>query len=123
MELFAQLAFAMFIWHALADFPLQGDFLAKAKNPKTQIPGIPYYTALYMHGLIHAGGVWLITGHMYLATLETLVHCVIDELKCRGFIDFEVDQILHLACKLAYAGLVVHIAPQGYTFLSHLTHG
>ena len=120
MELFGHLAFAMLIWHALADYPLQGDFLAKAKNPNTPVPGISWGTALYMHGLIHSAGVWVITGYYTLAMIELALHCIIDRLKCAKVIDFEMDQALHIACKVGYAGYVVYMAPPAYTFLSHL---
>lgn len=29
--------------HALCDYPLQGDFLAKAKNRAAPLPGVPWY--------------------------------------------------------------------------------
>lgn len=122
MELFFNLILAMFMWHAIADFPLQGDFMAKAKNPTTAIPGISSYMVLYMHCLIHAAGVWLITGIQFLAAVEIITHAAIDTLKNRKLIDFELDQILHLTCKVIYAAIVVcvlKLTGGDYSFLSH----
>ena len=34
--------FWLMVGHALADYPLQGDFLAKAKNRTAPIPGVPW---------------------------------------------------------------------------------
>ena len=47
--------------HALCDYPLQGDFLAKAKNPAQPIPGVPWWCAMAAHCAIHAGAVLLVT--------------------------------------------------------------
>ncbi len=91
--------------HALADYPLQGDFLAKAKNRTAPIPGVPWYQALGAHAAIHAGLVGVITGSVWLALLELVAHFVIDDLKCRGRLSFNQDQSGHLVCKLLWAGL------------------
>ena len=88
--------------HALADYPLQGDFLAKAKNRTTPIPGVPWWQALAAHSAIHAGFVLVITGSLLLTAVEFVVHAVTDDAKCRGRINFNTDQAVHVACKLAY---------------------
>jgi hypothetical protein len=56
------LLIALLTAHALADYPLQGDFLSKAKNRMAPIPGVPWRQALGAHAFIHAGAVALITG-------------------------------------------------------------
>jgi hypothetical protein len=94
---------ALIFWHALADYPLQGDFLAKAKNRYTPIAGIDWYVALFMHCAIHAGGVWFITGSLWLGVVELVLHYAIDDAKCTNVIDFKLDQVLHLVCKIAFA--------------------
>jgi hypothetical protein len=43
------LFFWLLVGHAIADYPLQGDFLAKAKNYTLAIPGIPWQQALFWH--------------------------------------------------------------------------
>lgn len=97
---------AMFFWllvgHALADYPLQGDFLARAKNHRNPIPGVPPYLALGMHSLIHAGAVTLATGSILLGGAEFVLHCVIDFGKCSNWYGFASDQWLHIACKWLY---------------------
>jgi hypothetical protein len=108
---------ALIFWHALADYPLQGDFLAKAKNRKTPVPGIDWRVALFMHSVIHAGGVWLITGHLILGLVELFLHYLIDDAKCRNYITFKEDQSYHLVCKIAFAIAAVMAPNWGYGIL------
>ena len=104
--------FSLFGWHFLADFPLQGDFLSRAKNPNTAIQGIAWWYALLAHASIHGFGVMLITGSISLGIIETVFHFSIDCLKCAGKTSFLFDQFLHLACKVLiwviYLVSVVH---------------
>lgn len=93
-------------WHAIADYPLQGDFLAKAKNHTAPIPGIDWWIALLNHSAIHAVGVAFITGSVPLACAEFVLHSVTDWLKCDGRISFRVDQAVHVGCKLIWALMV-----------------
>ena len=68
------LLFAYLIGHALADFPLQGDFLAIGKERHgnlekltgTAWPRGMWAYCLTMHSLIHAGAVWFISGSVIL---------------------------------------------------------
>jgi hypothetical protein len=94
--------FALISAHALADYPLQGDFLAKAKNRAAPIPGVPFWQALGAHSIIHGAAVALITKSTALGIAETAVHAVTDDLKCRGKLTFNQDQAIHIACKLAW---------------------
>ena len=96
----------LLVGHALADYPLQGDFLAKAKLGT--IPGIPGWYALAVHSTIHAGFVLWFTGVEELAAVEFVAHFVIDKLKINNRISFMVDQALRIACKLAYVAWVFH---------------
>jgi hypothetical protein len=95
--------FALLIGHTLADYPLQGDFLSRAKNRAAPIAGVPWYQALGAHALIHAGFVWAITGVWWLGLAEGLAHAVIDDRKCAGRLSFNQDQALHAVCKVAWA--------------------
>lgn len=97
----------MIVWHALADYPLQGDFLAKAKNRTAHIPGVPWYQALGAHAAIHAGGVGVITGSVWLGLAEFAAHFLIDDAKCKGRIGFNTDQALHMVCKLVWVAIAV----------------
>lgn len=107
--------FALLIGHALADYPLQGAFLAKAKNrhsdsgalfDEKSAPKGLWIHALTAHALVHAGTVWLITGTVWLALVELVLHWWIDFAKCEGWTSFTTDQILHLICKIGYAVVI-----------------
>jgi len=89
--------------HALCDYPLQGDFLAKGKNHKAPIPGVPWYQCLLAHALIHAGMVLLITHSVWLALAELVIHTATDYAKCDGRITFNQDQAIHYFCKILWA--------------------
>lgn len=92
----------MIAFHALADYPLQGDFLAKAKNRTAALPGVPWYQAMGAHAFIHGGFVLLALGVWWIALLEVAAHAVIDDAKCRGRISFNTDQALHIGCKVIW---------------------
>jgi hypothetical protein len=119
----------LLVGHALADYPFQGDFLARAKNHAAPIPGVPWIHGLLWHAVIHGGAVGLIMSSTLLGTLEVLMHAGIDYAKCAGWFErmgtpisaytaargemaqrcaFHIDQALHVACKvlwvLLYAG-------------------
>jgi hypothetical protein len=106
IELFA----ALVVGHAVADYPLQGDFLARAKNRAMPIPGVPWFQALGAHAIMHGGVVWVLTVHPLLGLAEVAAHACIDDAKCIGKIGFNTDQALHVVCKLlwvAIAGVIV----------------
>ena len=92
----------LLLGHALADYPLQGDFLAKAKNHTAPIPGVPWWQAMAAHCAIHAGFVFAITQSPALAVVEFVAHFATDRLKCAGRIGFNTDQAIHVACKVGY---------------------
>jgi hypothetical protein len=96
--------------HALADYPLQGDFLAKAKNRTAPIPGVPWWQALGGHAAIHGGFVGVITGFWWLGVAEALAHFIIDDAKCRGRLTFNADQSAHIICKVSWCALAVAFA-------------
>lgn len=95
----------MLIGHAVADYPLQGDWLSKAKNPTlTLVPGeVIWPMALLSHAAIHAGAVKLVTGSWQLAFAELWMHTMIDYLKCRGQLGYNADQAMHVLCKIGWA--------------------
>lgn len=95
--------------HALCDYPLQGDFLARAKNRTAPIPGVPWWQALTAHAVIQAGAVGVITGSLGLALAEGALHWITDDLKCRGRISFNTDQAIHISCKVLWAFLATHL--------------
>lgn len=91
--------------HVVADYPLQGDFLAKAKNRFAPIPGVPWYQALAAHATIHGAAVGIITGSPILAVCEAIAHALIDDAKCRGRLSYNQDQALHISCKALWAAI------------------
>jgi hypothetical protein len=111
----AALMFALVIGHAVADYPLQGSFLASAKNRhldptdlfgETSPPRGLWIHALTAHSLIHAGAVWLVTGSLLLGSVELVLHWLIDFIRCEKKIGYTTDQMLHVACKAAYAVVI-----------------
>lgn len=103
--------------HALADFGLQSQQMAKGKNrhvPKEYIPPgqkqnviWPYY--LGAHGLIHGAMVTIITGSVLWGMAEALCHSLVDFGKCDNYYGVHVDQSMHMTFKLAIAYLVTHV--------------
>ena len=97
----------LWLWfaHALCDYPLQGDFLAKAKNITAPIPGVPWWCAMWAHCAIHAGAVAWLTGSWWLGAAEFATHWMTDYCKCVGQIGFAQDQALHLLFKISWSAL------------------
>ncbi len=92
--------------HALADFPLQGDYLAKQKNRKQADSFSVWVIALSAHSMIQAGGVWLVSGSLAFGMVELVTHALIDVGKGEGRFGIVTDQLLHLGCKVVYALLL-----------------
>jgi len=86
IELLALLLFA----HFLFDYPLQGDWLARAKNRFDPIQHVPWYQAMAAHTGMHGMAVWLITGIPLLGL-------------ARGELTFNQDQAIHIICKVVWA--------------------
>jgi hypothetical protein len=106
----ALVLFKLMIGHALCDFSLQTDSMAKGKNRhrKTEPPpGAKYAPSWFFwlpaHALIHAGAVWLITGSPALSSAEFVLHATIDFGKCENWYGMNTDQAAHVLCKLAWA--------------------
>lgn len=106
-----ELFFVLMVGHFLADYALQNDFVAQAKNHTTAL-GKQYWTwVLPAHGMIHAGFVYGITGSFVLGLFEFVAHSIIDWLKCDGRINFNTDQWLHVLCKFIWITLIVFNVP------------
>lgn len=108
----------MLIGHAVCDYPLQGDWLARAKNhnPRIVLGDSPDEDisggAMMCHCAIHAGAVKLATGSWLLAFCELVAHGIIDYGKCDGLVGYNVDQLMHVGCKFAWTALLI-----GFTLL------
>lgn len=104
------LFFWLLVGHALADYPLQGDFLARGKNrhlpaaylPPGQVAQAIWPWCLTAHALIHAGAVAYFTGSVLVGVVELGLHWAIDFAKCESWTGIHTDQTLHVACKVAY---------------------
>ena len=111
-----EILFYLLVGHALADFVLQTDMMAKHKNRNREIdmsvvpPGQKYMPCwhywLTSHALIHGGAVAVVTGIWWLGLLETGLHWLIDFAKCENLIGVNQDQALHIGCKLFYLILI-----------------
>lgn len=108
MELWYNCLFWLLVAHAVCDYPLQGDFLARAKNRHDPINGGERFWpwALGAHSAIHAGAVTLVTGSVILGCVEFVLHAIIDAAKCEKLTTFNVDQFLHVACKVGYVAFI-----------------
>ena len=104
-----QMLCALIAAHALCDYPLQGDFLAKAKNRFEPVAGVPWFQAMGAHVAIHGGAVGLITGVWWLGIAEAVAHFAIDDWKCSRSISFNGDQALHLLCKAAWVAIALAV--------------
>jgi hypothetical protein len=98
--------FWLLVGHAVADFVLQNEVMAKGKNRnvrgtappgQTYMPCWPYW--LTAHALVHGGAVALATGSTALGCAETVAHWVIDFYKCEGCYGVHADQGMHIGCK------------------------
>jgi len=67
-----------------------------------QKPVAVWWHYMTAHALIHAGAVWLVTGNVWFALAEFVLHWAIDFAKCENWTNPHADQALHVACKVAY---------------------
>ena len=105
---------SMLFWllagHAVADFTLQTDVMAKGKNRHKRPENVPpgqkampcWYYWLTAHALEHGACVALATGSVVLGLLEAALHWIIDFAKCDGYLNPHSDQFLHLLCKILW---------------------
>jgi hypothetical protein len=100
---------AFAVVHVLADFPLQGDYLAKQKVLKTASSQSEWLVALFAHCVIHGGGVWLVSGSLAFGLAEWVLHFSIDFAKGQGKFGLIADQLLHLFCKLLYVLVICYL--------------
>lgn len=99
--------FLLLVGHAVADYPLQTDFMTRGKDHTAPIPGFDWWIILGMHSLIHGGAVAVVTGSWLLGLAETGVHFAIDHGRSDGRYGFRMDQALHIASKLLWALLIL----------------
>lgn len=96
-----------FFWllcaHALADFALQSDAVARGKNrhttlqpPPGQKPQVNWFYWLTAHALIHGGLVALVVAMPAVGAIVAAVHWLLDFAKCEGWTTIHGDQAGHV---------------------------
>ena len=101
MMLYLETLFILLFAHCLVDFPLQGDYLAKSKDPTTNLKEY-WIVAMFSHCMIHAGAVFIITGNLFLGLFQLVTHFAIDYAKCKQWFGenqaqaFVIDQLFHI---------------------------
>lgn len=107
----AGLLFAFLVAHALADFPLQGEYVAREKVRCMAVSRESWVIALTAHALIHGGAAWIVSGQPGIGAFEVAAHWLIDWKKGEGKFGALVDQGLHVACKVGYVVFLVLAVP------------
>lgn len=109
MESMLETLFYLIAGHALGDFGLQTDWMARHKcrgasceGESSSRPEFIWLHVLTAHCMIHAALVALVTGSILLGVLELIAHWIIDYHKCKNTFGFNTDQCLHLGCKLIW---------------------
>jgi len=103
--------FLLLVGHALSDFPLQTDFMVRAKSPRA---GSIWPWVLGSHSLIHGFAVAVILGNFWLGLAEFIAHFIIDLCKSlglfgKGDISFHIDQTFHFICKAAWVYIAFNL--------------
>ena len=110
-----ELIFLLLFAHALADFALQSDVMAKGKNRHNKgvpppgakyVPCWPYW--LSSHALIHGGAVALATGRWEYGAAEAGVHWITDFGKCENWYGVHFDQAVHILSKVAWVAGIAY---------------
>lgn len=92
---------ALIIGHYFADFPMQNDFMALNK-----VPGkFMWAHLLVAHCAVQAGAVLVITHSCPLAFAEFVAHFITDYAKGKNWIDLNLDQTIHILCKVLWTVL------------------
>ena len=119
IEQFLLNLFILLFLHALADFTLQTDVMAKGKNRKSEVKNYDHWVNilnrdpklfkkcwfywLTAHALIHGGIIALIFPEFwYLGLIEVIIHFIIDFMKCQNKLNPHQDQFLHFIFRIMY---------------------
>ncbi len=109
-----EILFWLLVGHAVADFALQSDWMARYKcrhNKEAAVlssrPELIWIHVLTAHSLIHGGAVMLVTGSIWFGLAETVAHWGIDFAKGEEWIGFHTDQMLHIGCKILWFLLIL----------------
>jgi hypothetical protein len=97
--------------HFIGDYVLQNDAIALGKNRKADPArlGVNWFYWMGSHAVTHGFIVGLITQSVALGIIETILHFIIDDIKCMDGINLHIDQALHFICKILYIAILVYI--------------
>lgn len=116
-----KLFFLLLCAHAIGDFALQTDTMARSKNrhatpPKTYDPLIhgklqaTWFYYLSTHALCNGFMVYFVTNNFCIGMLETLSHWLIDFAKGENLHkNIHLDQFLHLVTKIIWLILIYYL--------------
>lgn len=93
--------------HYLADYPLQGEYLAKGKNRFDPNNKDIWFHCLFAHSMIHALLVFAVTGSYIAFIYQAVTHFWIDYDKCKGELTYTQDQLLHTSV-MAMIAILIH---------------
>lgn len=80
----------------------------KNRHSRTELQkAVPWFYWLTAHSLVHGGAIYLVTRSVTLGVIETILHWIIDFVKCEGWTSIHTDQFLHVACRVLYCYLIV----------------
>ena len=110
--------FFLLAGHALADYPLQSGAMAVCKCRKANNPlqkDVPWFYWMAAHALVHGGMVAVVVkwlgysqdAAVLLGCLEFFIHFLIDCGKCEKLYGMAIDQLLHVACKGIWYGMLL----------------
>ena len=110
-----EIIFILLFLHALGDFALQSDAMAKGKNRNIKPTYIPegqkfkvcWFYWMLAHSLIQGGLIWIIFGNLWICLIEVISHFIIDFIKCENVTNPHHDQLLHLICRISYSIFLV----------------
>lgn len=100
------LFFVLLVGHALVDYGLQSAYMASTKSSRSANYS---FWSLFAHSTMHGGAVYFITGSIILGLVEMLLHFIIDKASSNGEMSRNVDQLLHILCKMVYIIVLVVI--------------
>lgn len=98
--------------HFIIDFPLQGDTVAREKNPNSTSElqkHVPWPYWMFAHAVMHATAVGYITALWSCAAFELVTHFAIDWYKCKHpRFTIHHDQLAHLVVKIVMMAFLLH---------------
>ena len=112
----AEILFVLLFLHALGDFALQSEAMAKGKNRHIKNPTyIPpgqkfketWFYWLIAHALIQGGLIYLFFPVLLIALIEVISHFIVDYLKCENITNLHHDQLIHFILRIIYSIFLV----------------